>query len=196
MSSVGEYLQWLMSSRIALATAILPVRSWTSSRRSWLGFSTNLAASTAFIITLDEGGGGYFDSGYMQPIDFFGDGPRIPLIIVSPFTRGGYISHEYADHASVVKSSSAIGILLRSRRAAVTICQMRSLSPTTPTLSLLSAIPLHPIQWSRFFTVLVESPFVAPPLLTVSVSASPFAIVILKHQWISGRDSSAARHDR
>jgi phospholipase C len=61
-----------------------------------------LAEDTAFIITFDEGGG-YFDSGFMQPIDFFGDGPRIPLIIVSPYTRGGHISHNYADHASVVK---------------------------------------------------------------------------------------------
>src|SRR5262249_13070924 len=61
-----------------------------------------LAEDTAFIITFDEGGG-YFDSGFMQPLDFFGDGPRIPLLIVSPFTRGGHISHTYADHASIVK---------------------------------------------------------------------------------------------
>ncbi len=61
-----------------------------------------LAEETAFIITFDEGGG-YYDSGFMQPVDFFGDGPRIPLIIVSPFTRGGHVSHTYADHASIVK---------------------------------------------------------------------------------------------
>ena len=61
-----------------------------------------LARETAFFITFDEGGG-YYDSGFMQPIDFFGDGPRIPLIIVSPFTRGGHVSHTYADHASIVK---------------------------------------------------------------------------------------------
>jgi phospholipase C len=61
-----------------------------------------LAEETAFIITFDEGGG-YYDSGFFQPLDFFGDGPRIPLIIVSPFTRGGHVSHTYADHASIVK---------------------------------------------------------------------------------------------
>ena len=61
-----------------------------------------LAKDTAFIITFDEGGG-YFDSGFMQPIDFFGDGPRIPLIIVSPFTKGGHVNHSYGDHASIVK---------------------------------------------------------------------------------------------
>jgi phospholipase C len=62
----------------------------------------DLFASTAFIITFDEGGG-YYDSGYIQPLDFFGDGPRIPLIVVSPFTRGGHISHTYTDHVSILK---------------------------------------------------------------------------------------------
>jgi uncharacterized protein DUF1275/phosphoesterase family protein len=33
---------------------------------------------TAIMITVDEGGG-YYDSGYIQPLDFFGDGSRIPL---------------------------------------------------------------------------------------------------------------------
>jgi phospholipase C len=61
-----------------------------------------LFADTALIITFDEGGG-YYDSGYIQPLDFFGDGPRIPLIIVSPFTRGGHISHSYTDHVSILK---------------------------------------------------------------------------------------------
>jgi phospholipase C len=61
-----------------------------------------LFASTALIVTFDEGGG-YYDSGYIQPLDFFGDGPRIPMIIVSPFTRGGHISHEYTDHVSILK---------------------------------------------------------------------------------------------
>jgi len=61
-----------------------------------------LQAETAFIITMDEGGG-YYDSGYIQPLDFFGDGPRIPLIIVSPFTKGGHINHTYTDHVSILK---------------------------------------------------------------------------------------------
>lgn len=61
-----------------------------------------LWASTAILITNDEGGG-YYDSGYIQPVDFFGDGPRIPLIVVSPYAQGGRIVHEYADHASIVK---------------------------------------------------------------------------------------------
>jgi phospholipase C len=61
-----------------------------------------LFASTVLFITMDEGGG-YYDSGYIQPLDFFGDGPRIPLIAVSPFSRGGHISHSYTDHVSILK---------------------------------------------------------------------------------------------
>ncbi len=61
-----------------------------------------LWASTAIFITTDEGGG-YYDSGYIQPLDFFGDGPRIPLIVVSPYSRGGHVVHEYSDHVSLVK---------------------------------------------------------------------------------------------
>ncbi len=58
--------------------------------------------NTAIFITEDEGGG-YYDSGYVQPLDFFGDGTRIPLIVVSPYSTGGRISHEYADHVSILK---------------------------------------------------------------------------------------------
>ena len=58
--------------------------------------------STAIFITVDEGGG-YYDSGYVQPLDFFGDGTRIPLIVVSPYSRGGHISHSYSDHVSILK---------------------------------------------------------------------------------------------
>ncbi len=57
---------------------------------------------TALFITFDEGGG-YWDSEAFQPIDFFGDGPRIPLIAVSPHARGGRIVHSYGDHASILK---------------------------------------------------------------------------------------------
>ncbi|MDD5577908.1 MAG: alkaline phosphatase family protein [Methylobacter sp.] len=57
---------------------------------------------TAILITMDEGGG-YYDSGYIQPIDFFGDGTRIPLVVVSPWAKKGHIDHDYSDHASILK---------------------------------------------------------------------------------------------
>ncbi len=64
--------------------------------------NTELWNSTAIIVTMDEGGG-YYDSGYIQPLDYFGDGTRIPTIVVSPYTRPGHISHTYTDHVSILK---------------------------------------------------------------------------------------------
>jgi acid phosphatase len=63
-------------------------------RKEWL--------STAILITWDEGGG-YYDSGYIQPVSFFGDGPRVPLIVVSPWVKSGAVDHTYTDHVSILK---------------------------------------------------------------------------------------------
>jgi phospholipase C len=64
--------------------------------------SSKLWTDTAIFITFDEGGG-FYDSGYIEPLDFFGDGTRIPMIVVSKFSMGGRISHAYADHVSTLK---------------------------------------------------------------------------------------------
>jgi acid phosphatase len=56
----------------------------------------------AILITTDEGGG-FYDSGYIQILDFFGDGTRIPLLAVSPFAQKGYVDHTYYDHVSILK---------------------------------------------------------------------------------------------
>jgi len=61
-----------------------------------------LEADTAVFIVFDEGGG-YWDSGFIQPLDFFGDAVRIPFIVVSPFSRGGRVVHTYYDHVSILK---------------------------------------------------------------------------------------------
>jgi phospholipase C len=58
--------------------------------------------NTAIFVTFDEGGG-YYDSGYVQPVSFFGDGTRVPMIVVSPYAKPGYVSHTYTDHVSILK---------------------------------------------------------------------------------------------
>jgi len=57
---------------------------------------------TVLLVTFDEGGG-LWDSGAFLPLDFFGDGPRIPMLVVSHWSKGGRVVHSYNDHASVVK---------------------------------------------------------------------------------------------
>jgi len=64
--------------------------------------NTALWKSTAIFVTFDEGGG-YYDSGFIQPVSFFGDGPRVPMIVVSPYARRGFVDHTYTDHVSILK---------------------------------------------------------------------------------------------
>jgi len=67
-----------------------------------LDANPKLKAKTAVFVAFDETGG-YYDSGFIQPIDFFGDGPRIPFLVVSQFSRGGKVNHTYTDHVSILK---------------------------------------------------------------------------------------------
>jgi acid phosphatase len=64
--------------------------------------NARLWRSTAIFITEDESGG-YYDSGYIQPVSFFGDGPRVPMQVVSPYARQGFVDHTYTDHVSILK---------------------------------------------------------------------------------------------
>ncbi len=63
---------------------------------------SDLFADSAIFVTFDEGGG-YYDSGYIQALDFFGDGTRIPLMVISPYVKAGVIDYTYGDHASILK---------------------------------------------------------------------------------------------
>ena len=47
----------------------------------------DLFAETAILVTFDESGG-FYDSGFIQPVDFFGDGPRMTLLSICPHARG------------------------------------------------------------------------------------------------------------
>ena len=57
---------------------------------------------TALFVVFDETGG-FWDSGYFQPLDFFGDAPRIPFLVVSKYAKHGQVVHTYYDHVSILK---------------------------------------------------------------------------------------------
>jgi phospholipase C len=65
-------------------------------------------SQSAIIITWDDSEGDY--DHVPPPIRAYGpdgslisDGPRVPFILISPYSRTGYVDHEQGSHASVVK---------------------------------------------------------------------------------------------
>jgi phospholipase C len=85
------------------ANAVLALyENFTTNLVNMVHDQPDLWNKTAILITYDEGGG-YYDTGYIQAVDFFGDGTRIPVIAVSPYAKKGFVDHTYYDHASVIK---------------------------------------------------------------------------------------------
>ena len=58
--------------------------------------------STAIFVTWDDPGG-FYDHVAPPYEDQFGLGPRIPLLIISPYAKAGYISHTQYEPSSVLK---------------------------------------------------------------------------------------------
>jgi len=58
--------------------------------------------STAIFLTWDDFGG-FYDHVPPPQVDQFGFGPRVPLIIISPYARPGKVSHTTYEFSSVVK---------------------------------------------------------------------------------------------
>jgi phospholipase C len=64
-------------------------------------------SSTAILITYDEAGG-FFDHIAPQQLDAYGPGIRVPMIIVSPYAKPGYVDTTFSDHSSVLKFIEAV----------------------------------------------------------------------------------------
>jgi phospholipase C len=94
-----------------------------------------LWADTAVFITNDEGGG-YYDSGTVQTLDYFGDGTRIPMLVISPYSKGVGMVHSYGDHASFLKFVEAnwsLPPISRHTRDSLPNPQTNSANPYVPT---------------------------------------------------------------
>jgi phospholipase C len=59
-------------------------------------------ASTAILLTYDEAGG-FFDHIAPEQLDAYGPGVRVPMLIVSPYAKPGYVDTTFSDHGSVLK---------------------------------------------------------------------------------------------
>ena len=58
--------------------------------------------STAIFLTWDEWGG-FYDHVKPPTIDHFGYGFRVPLIVLSPYAKQGYIDHSTGEFDSMLK---------------------------------------------------------------------------------------------
>src|ERR1700694_3430278 len=58
--------------------------------------------SSALFLTYDEGGGG-FDHVAPPHVDAYGMGMRVPMLVISPWVRRGYVSGQLYEHASILK---------------------------------------------------------------------------------------------
>jgi len=58
--------------------------------------------STAIFVTWDEWGG-FYDHVVPPHVDGLGLGPRVPLLVISPYAKPGYISHAQGEFSSFVR---------------------------------------------------------------------------------------------
>jgi len=64
-------------------------------------------ASSAILLTWDEGGG-FFDHIAPQQLDAYGPGVRVPMLVISPFAKKGYVDTVFQDHGSLLKFIEAV----------------------------------------------------------------------------------------
>ena len=58
--------------------------------------------SSAFFLTYDEGGG-FFDHLAPPQLDAYGLGIRVPMLVISPYAKRGYVSGQLYEHSSILK---------------------------------------------------------------------------------------------
>ena len=79
-----------------------PGEDWTVEQINAIMSNSTLWNSTAIFLTWDDFGG-FYDHIPPPARDRFPLGPRIPLLIISPYARSGYISHTQYEFASVLR---------------------------------------------------------------------------------------------
>jgi phospholipase C len=75
--------------------------SWVTSVVNAVGQS-QFWSSTAIFIFWDDYGG-WYDSEPPAYVDYDGLGLRLPLLIISPYAKQGYVSHVHYEHGSILK---------------------------------------------------------------------------------------------
>jgi phospholipase C len=76
-------------------------QNWTAATMNGLMQSPEWE-HTAVFLTWDDFGG-FYDHVPPPHLDIYGDGPRVPLLVISPYAKRGAIFHETSDFSSVLR---------------------------------------------------------------------------------------------
>jgi phospholipase C len=80
--------------------------NWTVNQLNALGQGADWSSSAVFF-TYDDFGG-FYDHVPPPPLDIYGLGPRVPLLIISPFAKKNVVSHTTYELSSVIKFAESV----------------------------------------------------------------------------------------
>jgi phospholipase C len=80
--------------------------NWTVAQLNALMHGANWSSSAVFL-TYDDFGG-FYDHVPPPPVDIYGLGPRVPMLIISPYAKKNYISHTQYELSSVIKFAEEV----------------------------------------------------------------------------------------
>ncbi len=75
--------------------------AWTASVVAAI-MASPMWASSAILLTWDEAGG-FYDHVPPPQVDSWGYGFRVPMIVISPYAKRGFVDHDTMDHTSILK---------------------------------------------------------------------------------------------
>jgi phospholipase C len=115
IASSAQFLADAQNGRLPAMSWLFPPSPWTEhppesvcEGENWTVQQLNAVMqgpdwnSTVVFLTYDDFGG-FYDHVPPPQLDAFGLGPRVPLLIISPFAKPGYISHTVYEHSSILK---------------------------------------------------------------------------------------------
>ena len=153
--------------------------NWTVTQLNALMQGADWSTSAVFLTWDDPGG--FFDHVPVPPVDVFGLGPRVPLLIISPYARSGYISHTQYEFSSVLKFiEERFNLPALTARDANANDMMDSFNFNQPPLSSLILTPQTcPIQAASnvyFGGQLLQTPSPAYVLKLTNTHSSPITV--------------------
>jgi len=153
--------------------------NWTVQQLNALMQGPDWGTSAVFL-TWDDFGG-FYDHVAPPPVDIYGLGPRVPLLIISPYAQPGYISHTQYEFSSVLKFiEDDFGLTPLSDRDAnandTTDSFNFNQTPTPPVILNPQTCPITSASNMYFGGQIVNAPGPANVLTLTNIRSAPIAV--------------------